>query len=82
MEIIDKRTGLTPEDMSYGHVYRVALDDGSTYIVMHAYNGNLTSSHYCVKQMLLTDLDDGAVFTVDYNEIVSIEELNVKLIIE
>lgn len=82
MEIINKRTELTPEDMSYGNVYRVTLDDGGTYIAMHAYNGNLTSSNYCVKQMLLADLDDGAVFTVDYNEIVSIKELNAKLIIE
>lgn len=85
MEIIDKKSIINVEDMNYGKIYRITLDSvcgvSETYIAMPIYNGNIIIKIED-SQVLLVDLEDGGAFVVNYNEIIEIEELNAKLIIE
>lgn len=85
MEIVDKKIKVDVEDMSIGKVYRITLDSAygvsEDYIAMPMYNGN-TTARIENNQILLVDLKDGGAFVVNYNEIIEVEELNAKLIIE
>lgn len=85
MEIVDKKSRIDAEDMSYGQVYRITLDSATgvqeTYIAMPMYNGNIEAKIKS-SQILFIDLEDGGAFVVQYNEIIEVESLKAKLIIE
>ena len=80
MEIIEKRREFTVDDMSEGQVYKITLKSHDEYYIMLVYNGNLNTNYDFYKTFV--DLKDGCLFDCSSEDIVKIEEVDAKLIIQ
>lgn len=61
-------------------VYKITLKSHDEYYVMLVYNGNLNTDYDFYRT--LVDLKDGCLFDCNSGDIVKIEEVDAKLIIQ
>lgn len=80
MEIIDKKKFITLADMAEGQVYKITLSDNKIVYVMPVYNGDLNTNYdFCGA---LVDLQDGRLFDYDSSDLIKVEEVSARMIIQ